>query len=761
MRVKHVLARVPVPAKLRLFWDRVTISKITTIYFVFSVLHCLIQIVFQVQAFTINAKAATFLSSIIAQGNATGPGFAVLGGSNLEWCTSVPSTTDTSSCSVIWSDQGTANAVVAPGALSANDTVPSESAVPSIVVVYPPASTSAVASVVASSAAAATPSVLPSVAAVSSSTASASSVTVATPSLSASSSPAFSSAASSSASSSAVVSVAPSVAHLSSSAASTGTASVTEPSSVSSTSSTSAASSVASIQAPSSSVAVFTVTVAPSVFSHSGDTAAPSQSVTRTLTVALSSSAPTSTPVVAITEIEHLNKRVEVVGAISSSGSKEVQVYDFNGDKEVTLDEKCLMALNWPNSQVDNTKREDIVFICFQIWVLGMSVVALLNESIPHICASLLTHIVATAWGGFQVYNTKLFRADFVRLTTNGACGVNLLPTYWQERANAEIPSLGLNCVALLVSVFLSWRLIKLFGWQTFKRVGASLAINRIYNAVLVLSIVIQLSGFFIVVSGGLWIDQVFNGDIGRLTTRASFFKAIMVVVLVLLIPWLTTGWIAVRRELKVPMLVFLLFSLLYLVGWSAMFVSNTFRWTFLQWRFFSLMTSASVFLTTVTFIVGVICRVNFGKGLRRHLEAQELLVDDVPDYEKGNFEKVDFPSSTAPIPTFSATFGKGPEVPPPSQMFFAPRFAAALPPRFYGPITVDPNSAIAYGVSPLTPPSQPTPSHLSADSVDRGLIRHESGSSQHSVSSTSSTSSGGHSAESENSYRSKRWIIE
>ena len=31
------------------------------------------------------------------------------------------------------------------------------------------------------------------------------------------------------------------------------------------------------------------------------------------------------------------------------------------------------------------TKREDITFIAFQSWVLGMSLVALLNESIPHV----------------------------------------------------------------------------------------------------------------------------------------------------------------------------------------------------------------------------------------------------------------------------------------------------------------------------------------------------------------------------------------
>lgn len=35
---------------------------------------------------------------------------------------------------------------------------------------------------------------------------------------------------------------------------------------------------------------------------------------------------------------------------------------------------------------VDNTKREDVAFIGFSIWVLGMSLVAVLNESPPHMC---------------------------------------------------------------------------------------------------------------------------------------------------------------------------------------------------------------------------------------------------------------------------------------------------------------------------------------------------------------------------------------
>lgn len=84
-----------------------------------------------------------------------------------------------------------------------------------------------------------------------------------------------------------------------------------------------------------------------------------------------------------------------------------------------------------------------------------------------------------------------------------------------------------------------SWLRLQLFGWQTFKRVGASLVIRRIYNAVLVLSIVIQLSAFFIVAVGGLWLDQVWNGQIASLTAKPTAMKAVAILVILLLFPWL------------------------------------------------------------------------------------------------------------------------------------------------------------------------------------------------------------------------------
>jgi hypothetical protein len=98
-------------------WEHITFSRLTTFYFIFSILHCLIQVILQVQAFTSNARAATFLHFILMQGNATDTnGFTVLGGNDLRMCDRVPNGFSTSSCRVIWN-----------GTALTNDAAPSSS----------------------------------------------------------------------------------------------------------------------------------------------------------------------------------------------------------------------------------------------------------------------------------------------------------------------------------------------------------------------------------------------------------------------------------------------------------------------------------------------------------------------------------------------------------------------------------------------------------------------------------------------------------
>lgn len=659
-------------SKLKLLWERITFSRLTTIYFVYSLVHCIIQVTFQIQAFTINDRTATFLSSVITQGNATDPnGFVVLGKNDLRFCDQVFSNLSTSSCRVIWN--GTAlddNAV--SSSTSADSALKSALATPE----------------------------------------------------------------------------------------STSTA-ISSASFSTSSSANDGIFTRKAMQMPSPNA-----TTAVSVSKPDIDAA--SAHASKTLTVfTIATAAPSGNDV---DDDDKKHKR-EDIETIHIDGQVQVKIDGLGSNADVTLDRVCLWTLNYPVDVLLNTKREDITFIAFQLWVLGMSIVAILNESIPHIIASLLTHMLATAWTGYQISHTESFKADFTRLTTNGACKpFILLPDYWRERRNAEMPLLALNIAALLISVFLTWRLVKLFGWQTFKRVGASVTINRVYKLVLILSIAIQLALFFMIVTVALWIDQLWNGQIAHLAILAFVYKPVFIIVLILLVPWLMTGWFAVRRELRMPMLVFLVLSLGYLAGWGVMFASTTFRWTFVQWRFFSLIASASVLLTLMAFILGVICRLNFGKGLPRYLNAQELIPDErVPDPFKSSTndydpEKVDFPSDV--IPTFSVAFGLGDEVPPPNQMFTGRQRG----PRFYNetmePFENQTHSKIARPIShnkSLSSSSLGPEHHAPHASLVRYNTRdsQRSGRSMGSKSETTVARQGSQSSQSSTQSNPDRWVIE
>jgi hypothetical protein len=351
---------------------------------------------------------------------------------------------------------------------------------------------------------------------------------------------------------------------------------------------------------------------------------------------------------------------------------------------------------------------------------------------------------MATAWAGFKVTSTFKFQSDFGRVVTNGACdGISLLPRYWSGRIEAEFASISLNVLAMFVSCFLTWKLVKLFGWQTFKRVGASLTISRAYRIVLILSITIQLCLFFIIVTVSLWLDRLWNHAIEDKTTYEKLYKITSIITLTLTIPWLATGWYAVRRELRVPMFIFLMLSFLYLGGWSVMFFSVAFRWIFVTWRFFSVMASASVFLTAVCFVLGVICRFNFGKGLLRCFSANEALSGDSDIYKGGpaDIEKFEYPQQL--VPTYSASFEPGPHFPPPAQWYTSrvSRFLNRRTPPFEIP-------RLHHAAHKLT--------RNASASSQRNLIRSASVFSDKSVASLNQDS-----AHTRNDSQEKRWMIE
>ncbi|KAL7409616.1 hypothetical protein BDY24DRAFT_372466 [Mrakia frigida] len=340
--------------------------------------------------------------------------------------------------------------------------------------------------------------------------------------------------------------------------------------------------------------------------------------------------------------------------------------------------------------------REDVVLVFFMAWVAGMSIVAMLNESIPHVIAALLTHLLSTGWSAYQVSHTVVSHEAFHRVI-NGVCdGVSVLNAgYWERRKMVEIAILSLNILALFMSSYISWTLLRLYGWATFRNIGASIKINRYYKLVLSLSILLQLDFFFLLAWIVLWLDQLTQGPVAPFAKHQVLYRAIFGMLAAISVPWVVLGWKSVRKEWKIGMNVFLGLAVLMTIAWSSMFASAAFVATIRTWNFFTAISAFTFVLLIITIAFAVWCRFNFGKGLLEYLDNHRSLSDERTSSDKSSssthddekmFEIVSFDSDAklvssstqAPrhyrpdpvaVPTFSSVFPSGP-APPPSKMF-------------------------------------------------------------------------------------------
>jgi hypothetical protein len=70
------------------------------------------------------------------------------------------------------------------------------------------------------------------------------------------------------------------------------------------------------------------------------------------------------------------------------------------------------------------------------------------------------------------------------------------------------------------------------------------------------------------------------------------------------MLPWLGIGWFAVRCETQKHMGAFLAGCLLLLIAWRFLFLSNTFHWEIMEWKFLATMMGASIALMVLTTLI-------------------------------------------------------------------------------------------------------------------------------------------------------------
>lgn len=101
MRVKQL----PVPAAVKTTWTRITASRLTASFFILALLHCTVQVIFQVMAFKTNEYAGNFLSNIIEESGIMGNWAVLVQNGELRLCGPEDKGKDIMECEVVWTGQ--------------------------------------------------------------------------------------------------------------------------------------------------------------------------------------------------------------------------------------------------------------------------------------------------------------------------------------------------------------------------------------------------------------------------------------------------------------------------------------------------------------------------------------------------------------------------------------------------------------------------------------------------------------------------------
>lgn len=317
------------------------------------------------------------------------------------------------------------------------------------------------------------------------------------------------------------------------------------------------------------------------------------------------------------------------VAVQANTSTNEIMSVTLNSSAgNVTLNPQCSGILLYPTQHMQNSKREDIAFVCLQFWLFGISLMAMFNDSVPHILAGLITRIILTAWSAYALWRSHLQRDVYNRMieVPGSPCSLEMFSDYFQQRFAYEIIDLVLNFTALTIAAYLSLTLVKLYNTQSFNYVGAPKEIHRIHRYFMAVKVCLQLEAFVLLTASGLWADQLFNTYVKHITNHREIYEALILFYSILLGPWMLTGWYGIRKENRIALAVFIVLGFLFILFSALMFYSAVYRWTFYAWPNFGCFVTASLILLVATFVLGILCRLNFGKGLSQYLHAEAAL---------------------------------------------------------------------------------------------------------------------------------------
>ncbi|KAI8059396.1 uncharacterized protein B0P05DRAFT_599780 [Gilbertella persicaria] len=284
--------------------------------------------------------------------------------------------------------------------------------------------------------------------------------------------------------------------------------------------------------------------------------------------------------------------------------SDSIQAYGLNASEQDSI----VLAI----ARFKRIMWENIAFISFQIWFVAMSFDATVYQNAVEVIALMLINLALSLFGALEVIDGKKWLTILTDIKTNHNIPLDTTPI--QTALYVEIAlSIFVGLYASLFA-YLSYAVVREFGWVIYKKIGADLSVQRMYRTMQFFVLALKINIFTEFLVSVFYLIQF-----ALKSGFSSWTSYVFVVITILILPLLCFGRNAISKESTAQMVLFILFQFCVIFQLVLIAIEATDKRDY--WYIWLCFIILGMLVAVLTIVLASCCMYNFDKGLKPYVQ--------------------------------------------------------------------------------------------------------------------------------------------
>ncbi|KAI9495108.1 hypothetical protein BDB00DRAFT_882586 [Zychaea mexicana] len=261
--------------------------------------------------------------------------------------------------------------------------------------------------------------------------------------------------------------------------------------------------------------------------------------------------------------------------------------------------------------RLNRIKWENVAFIGFQVWFCAMVFDATVYQNAPEVIALAVLNVICSILGGLEVMDGKRWLSRIEQI--NSDYNLDISVSFIRIATYLEIALTVLLVLFALSFLYVSYMVVREFGWVIYKKIGPDVGVQRMYRIFQFFVLALKIDIFIEFLVSCFYFIQF------AIESGFDWDTWIQLVVTVLILPMLYFGRMTVASESYGRMIVFIAFQFVVVFEFILM-LRQTLEPGNLWYTWICFVVIGMVF-ALATAVLGAWTMHNFGKGLAPYVQ--------------------------------------------------------------------------------------------------------------------------------------------